>query len=499
MTGLFSNLDTDSIVKSMCSKQQARIDKVKQQSTKQEWLDDTLTSVKSDISTFMNSYLSPSGENSMLKSSTYMTFKATTPSTANSVSVTPTSSAESGSISVQVNKLAKNSSIESSGKVSRNGIEISANNTAKLSDLTLAKSLSFGTDNRISFAINGKTFSFTKDTTLQTMINTINSDKTANVTMKYSRLSDTFSITADSGGADSSVVITNYTGNAFGADSAFKIITGVYKNGNDSEAVINGSTITRDSNNYTIDGVTYELQKVTQGTAEEVVDFSLKRDFSATIGAVNKFVDAYNTLHNKLKSLLSEEDYSTDYPPLTEDQKTDMSSEQITAWEKKAKSGLLRNNMDLQSVLRNLQSSFYTAVGGTGRNVTELGITTSGYYDTNPGQIVINEDKLREALQGNTDMVINMFTSGSSTAASADQGLMYKVKSFMSNYTSTVATSITTGASRITSYSTQIKDMEKKLSSLADRYYAKFSNMETAMSKLNSQSSMISQMFGGSA
>ncbi len=48
---------------------------------------------------------------------------------------------------------------------------------------------------------------------------------------------------------------------------------------------------------------------------------------------------------------------------------------------------------------------------------------------------------------------------------------------------------------QISSYDTEISNMEDKLEKLADRYYAKFSKMETALSKLNSQSSYISQLF----
>ncbi len=41
--------------------------------------------------------------------------------------------------------------------------------------------------------------------------------------MKYSRLSDAFTITADSGGVNSKVQITNLQGNAFGTNGAFGI------------------------------------------------------------------------------------------------------------------------------------------------------------------------------------------------------------------------------------------------------------------------------------
>jgi flagellar hook-associated protein 2 len=495
---MYSNLDTDALVKSMTSAQQSKIDTVKAKQTKQEWYSDALTSVKTSVSEFLSTYVSSTGSSSMLKASTYGSYTAVTSSTANAVSVTASSTAELGDLTIQVNTLATNAYATSSGKISESGTEISSNNTTTLEDLSLSTDLEFNSSGKISFAINGKTFNFSQDTTLQSMINTINTDTTANVTMKYSRLTDTFTITADSGGADSSVTISNLQGNAFGADSAFKINTGTFSNGTDSEAVINGVTVTKDSNDYTIDGVTYGLNKVTKGTTEAVVDFSLEHDYSSTVSAVSDFIDAYNTLYDSLKSLDTETDYSADYPPLTDDEKADMTTDQITAWETKAKSGILRHNSDLESLMSSLKNAFYSSLGGTSKNATTIGITTAGYFDTNAGEIVLDEDALTTALQSNSTEVIAMFTNGSSTSASSDQGLMYKLRSSLTNYTTEVKTSVDTATSKIDKYDTEISDLEDKLEESADRYYSKFSAMETALSKLNSQSSFISQMFGTS-
>jgi flagellar capping protein FliD len=492
---MFSNLDTDTLVKSMTSGQQARIDAVRQKQTRQEWYNEALTGVKDDINEFFNTYMSAAGENSMLKSSSYATFKSTTTSTANAASISASSSADLSNITIQINKLAKNTTLESSGKVSKNGTEISANNSAAIGSLSLATPLKFNSNNNISFAINGKTFTFSGDTTLQSMINTINTDTTANVTMKYSRLSDSFTITADSGGLDSSISIANFAGNAFGTNSAFKIGTGTFKNGSNSEAVINGHTVTRNSNEYTIDSISYELKKVTQGTGESQVTFSLERDYSATISAVTKFIDAYNKMSTKLKKLVSEDDLSAKYPPLTDAQKAEMSTEEITSWEKKAKIGLLHQNKDLASLLSNLRSSFLSALGGVGKTATEIGLTSAGYFDSNAGQISVNEDKLSEALKNNPGEVIRMFTNGNSSAASSEQGLIYKLKTSLTTYTNSVTNSMKTAKKQISSYDTEIDGLEDKLGNLADRYYAKFSKMETALSKLNSQSSYISQLF----
>ena len=47
------------------------------------------------------------------------------------------------------------------------------------------------------------------------------------------------------------------------------------------------------------------------------------------------------------------------------------------------------------------------------------------------------------------------------------------------------------------SYKEKIDEMEEKLKDLEDSYYKKFAAMETALSKVNSQSSYLTSMFGG--
>ena len=616
VTGMFSTLDTDTLVKNMTFAQQARIDAVRQKQTRQEWYNEALTSVKDDVNEFLNTYLSAAGGSSMLKSASYASYKTVTSSTSNAAAVSASSGAELGDITLQINRLAKNASISSSNRISRNGTEISASNTATLGSLALATKLEFNANGKISFAINGKTFNFSRDTTLQNMINTINNDETANVTMKYSRLSDSFTITSDTGGPDSKVQVTNLQGNAFGTNSAFGIgevsisstgtsvssndisaggtgitfddttsleelafakalkfdssnnisfsINGkeftfskvttfremldtinndetanvtmyynkstdgftimsgsgsegvVIKNltgnafgtnsafgiaeaaatrGTDSEAVINGITVTRSTNEYTIDGISYDLKKVTQGTAEKQVTFSVDRDYSATVSNVSKFVDAYNKIYTKLTDLVGEDDLSSDYPPLTDAQRAEMTTEQITAWEKKAKSGLLHQNKELVNLLANIKSAFYSVLGGVGKNATEIGLSAAGYFDSNAGQIVLDEDKLTQMLKNNPDEVIRMFTNGGSSAASSEQGLIYKLRNSITAYTKKAADSVKTVKKQINTYGTEIDELEDKLGKLADRYYAKFSRMETALARLNSQASYISQLF----
>jgi len=51
-------------------------------------------------------------------------------------------------------------------------------------------------------------------------------------------------------------------------------------------------------------------------------------------------------------------------------------------------------------------------------------------------------------------------------------------------------------ASEYSDYTTTIKKWEDKLSEQEDYYYKKFSAMETALAKLNSQTSSLSGLFG---
>jgi flagellar hook-associated protein 2 len=48
----------------------------------------------------------------------------------------------------------------------------------------------------------------------------------------------------------------------------------------------------------------------------------------------------------------------------------------------------------------------------------------------------------------------------------------------------------------LTNYKDDLKALEKKLTAIEDRYYKQFAAMETAMAKLNSQSSALASMLG---
>jgi len=495
LTGMYSDLDTDAIVKSMCSNQQAKIDKQDRTKTTYEWYNESVSDVVDAVKEFSNTYCSVLGSSSMLKSATYSSFKVTSDSTGNAASLTALSSADAGNYAIKVSQLAKNATASSSGRISANGTEISSSNTTTLGKLSFANKLTFGSDGKLSFAINGKTFSFSSDTTLQSMLNTINTDTHANVTMKYSRLSDSFTIAADSGGKKSKVNIENYSGNAFGAGGAFMIDIGEVKNGKDSIAEINGTSVVRDSNEYTVDGINYVLNKVTAGTSEEYINFTIERDYSSTLDAVSAFVDAFNTLTAKLSTLTTSKDYSSKYEPLTDAQKEEMTEAQIKTWESKAKNGLLRHDSKLENLIAGLKDAFFSSAGGTGKSAASIGISSGSYFTADKGKLILDTDTLSAALKTNPEEVISIFTNGSSSVASVEQGLIYKVKNALTSYSMSAANAISSNEDKIDSIDKVVDTLGDRLDALAEKYYQKFSAMETALATLNSQASYISQLF----
>ena len=46
-------------------------------------------------------------------------------------------------------------------------------------------------------------------------------------------------------------------------------------------------------------------------------------------------------------------------------------------------------------------------------------------------------------------------------------------------------------------YTTKVKDMEKKLKAMEDRYYNQFAAMETALARLQSNQSAVTSLLGG--
>ena len=356
-------------------------------------------------------------------------------------------------------------------------------------------------------SVNGKDFTFNATDNINTIMKTINNDSDANVTISYSSTLDRFSIVAKNGGASSQVKIEDITGNLskvlFGESS----VTGTP--GQDAELEVsfdNGQSftkITRSSNSFTMDGVNFELQKTTTGSdvsETNPITFSVESKTDDLVTKIKTFIDDYNAILTTVNGLISEKK-PTDatYAPLTDDQKSEMSESQITAWEKKAKQGLLFNDSLLSSFAQDWRHSMTDVVSSMSSALYQVGISSSSYSDN--GKLTVDEDKLKEVLNSDPDKIAQLFTS--------TDGIATRMQNVMKKYandslvntglfitkagssTSTVDTSEL--AKKMKEYDTQVKTLKTRLTSQQEYYYNKFTALETYIARMNSQASFFTQ------
>lgn len=388
----------------------------------------------------------------------------------------------------------------------------------------------FGSNESFTFKINDKEFTFANTTTLTKIISTINSSS-AGVTISYSNISDKFTITSTETGTASGVKISDTSGSFLNAimggagisTAGTNAVLKLSLDGSTDEASM--ITITRSSNTFTIDGTTYTLNGMASGEQAEGVTVKTALDTDKIYDTISGFVEGYNELLGKINGFLHEE-RDSDYQPLTDDQKDDLSDDEIEKWNEKAKAGWLRNDTYLNNIVSALRSSLYTAVsslGGSGESIgliiSDIGITTSDYTDE--GKLKINEDTLRAALAKNAEGILQLFTQQSTVGFSLyntdenkttrynESGLLWRINDIIKSNINTVGNkkgplvsligNPETGYIGTYTYKERIDEMEKTIDELKDkledeqeRYYAKFTAMETSINSLNAQSSWLS-------
>lgn len=514
VTGLYSGFDTDSIVENMMKIEQYKLNTDLRKKTTYQWKQAAYNGVSSDIKSFQNTWLTTLGSSAMLNSNVYTKFTVNNSNSA-AVDVTTNSNAVAGTYTInEISQLAKAASVGSASALSSSdadgkGITGGEGNYVTLSDLKLATPLEFE-DGKIAFSINGKEFEFSSSDTLQKVINTINSDTDAGVTMNYSRLTDKITITSKTTGEDSSVEITNIAGNAFGAGGAFGIAEGTVENGQDAVLKIEGIEVKRSSNKFTIDGITYNLKQTTgtttvengtSVTTYEPITFNIEKDVQTAIDKIKEFVNAYNELVKNLDAMIAEKKDS-DYYPLVEEEESALTESQLKKWEENAKLGILYNDSGIRGMLDSLRSTLYQSVEAAGLTPADIGLTTGSWQ--NKGQISLDEDRLRTALENDSEQVMRVFMNISSAEDAStkynESGFLYKVNSIMNTYVKETQANTLDGISRsLTNLNTKIDNMIDRMEEKSERLYKQYAAMETALSKLQSQSDSLVSMLSSSS
>ncbi|AZO95882.1 flagellar filament capping protein FliD [Halocella sp. SP3-1] len=378
-------------------------------------------------------------------------------------------------------------------------------NLADISD-NFATALSVdGSEDDISFTINGETFTFTSATTsLEEIIETVN-DSDAGVEITYDELNDQFTIETDDTGSAQKIEFSDLTGNLleslqfdtsqtyYGSDATLE-----YDDGSGSV------TITRASNKFSFNGITINLKEDYTGE----IDFSIESSSDELMETITAFVEDYNALIEDINSRLDEErDY--DYEPLTDEEEEEMSEDEIEKWNEKAKTGILADDSTLSTMLSKMRTALYDSVEGAGISLYEIGITTSDEYE-DQGQLVIDEDALAEAIESDPEAVTELFTASGDDYNS--NGLSQRLDDIMD---SNVSTSMNENGyngtllelagienddteydnsltEQIEELEEEIEEQEDHMSDLEDKYYNQFAAMESAISQMDTIASYIS-------
>ncbi|HEX9062968.1 MAG TPA: flagellar filament capping protein FliD, partial [Clostridia bacterium] len=385
-----------------------------------------------------------------------------------------------------------------------------------------------GAGNDIQFTINGASFSFNSRTTsLNTIMSAVNNNSTANVVMAYDELSDKITISSRQLGSTSQVAISDTTGN---------LLTGalglsVNKAGVDaSMSYDDGSgakTITRATNSFSINGIAYTLKEDNAGP----VNLNISGDTSKIHDMIKGFIDQYNSLIDKVNTKYTEK-RDRSYVPLTDDQKSQMKDADITNWETKAKQGLLHGDSLLSNITDSMRSALSDVMYQDSTNSTKLsvtlasiGITTSSDY-TQRGKLVIDDDKLNDAISKNPDQIVQLFSKDDSGVSYNDglndptkrkqrydeSGLAVRLYDIIQDNIRTtrdnngkkgvllekagkagdVTEYLNTLTSQMNDYDTKIMDENDLITTKSNALYTKYSNLETMLNNMNSQGSWLS-------
>ncbi|MFZ2956823.1 MAG: flagellar filament capping protein FliD [Candidatus Ozemobacteraceae bacterium] len=386
-----------------------------------------------------------------------------------------------------------------------------------ISDISSTKSLATaGFSTAIStgsFTINGVTFTIgnTSSTTLDGLMTSINNNTRVGVKAEFDSFNGQLLLTSKLTGntaislgapTDTSNFLTaaglTTTQQQVGQNAVFTI-AGMYA----------GADIIRQSNDVSdvVTGVTFSLKGVTTSSPETI---TLAADTTTSRKAIDDFLKSYNDAMGMVYTRLSEKrDFTLE--ALTDTKKATMSATEITAYDETFKVGLVSGDSTLSSVRSRMRVSMSGSVSGadaTMRALSDIGITTgvvgSGYQDTQQGLLkVTNEDKLTAALRDNPDKVADLL--GKSGTTDATTGIARRLKNALNEFTKSdglltrrvgrSGTSVSNSEldNQIKLINTQISAQEARLTQREEAMIKQYSDLETAMSQYQSQSSAFTQ------
>lgn len=536
MTGMVSGLDTDSIVKELVSAYSTKKEKYEKEQTKLGWKQEIWKDLNKEVNTFYKSVgnLRFAGGYSTKKTTSSDTTKATVSAGSNAVTGTQKlhvlSTAQSGYLT--------------GGKITASDSSAKVTSSTKLSELGFTEdetALKF-----IAKDKDGKDISadikLSKDSTISDAVKALRDvglnasfdENNGRIFLSSSATGASTDFSLKSDGSDASKNLLNTLALNTDASEVTETSKRATKiDGSDAAIVLNGVVYTSSSNNFSINGLSISVNAVTDSVDlskaktngsldadkisdmlvntplndSEAISITTSTDTQGIYDKIKDFITSYNNIINKMTKLYNA-DSAGNYEPLTDDEKSEMSDSEIEKWETKIKDSLLRRDSTLSTVMSAMTTAMSggATVNGKTYFLSNFGISTLGYMNAAENEqnaYHIDGDEDDENTSGNTDKLMTALNSDPDTV----MDFMKQMATNLYNAIDKQMTSTTLRSkysiyndkemtTQYKNYTTTIKEWETKISDKEDYYYKKFSSMESALSKLNSQTSSLSGLFG---
>lgn len=313
------------------------------------------------------------------------------------------------------------------------------------------------------FKINGETFNIDSTTTMNQLLNQINSNTKANVKALYNSVTGTFSLTSTESGATNievEEVSSNFV-STVGLDNSDNITTGT-----DARFKINGEELTSSSNTVKAEdsgiyGLTLTLKKVTNNasdTSENAINGPIKVSVAQD---KEKITSAVKDMVNAINDVISQTDLQT---------KTD---------------GKLAYDSSLISVrnsIRNMASVSYNDIP-TYKTLRQIGISTGAVgtsVSSDTTKLKFDEDEFSKALEENPSEVQSLLQNFVEQMETQVKKVNDTTEGYFAIKTKSIDKQISTLNDKIDRKKLSLKAYEENLTK-------RFTNMDLMISQMKNQ------------
>ncbi len=505
LTGLMSGMDTESLIQELVAARQTKVDTAVKAQTKLEWKQDKWKELNTKLKNLQSKYL-----NNMRFVSSYSK-KTTKVSNSSAVNVITGENAVNGVQELQVNQLAKTAYL-TGGKVTGTDGDVDAASTMEKLGITADTSITLKIGDK-----EAKTINITKDTTISEVLEAVKAEglnasfdaknQRFFISAKESGVGNDFEFGGDADALDALGLTTKTAAELETMTEEDRQKYGTKIAAQDAKVTLNGATFTSSTNVFEINGLTFTALSETKDG--ETVTVTTQDDVDGIYDMVKNFLKEYNTVINEMDKLYNA-DSAKGYEPLTDDEKEALSETEAEKYENKIKDALLRNDSNLSSISSALKGIMSSGIEVNGKKMylSDFGIETLGYFeaadneknayhiagDPDDADSASDPDVLKSMISTDPDTVISFFSQlskdlytkmdklSSSVEGYRSYGSFYDDKKMKSDYTD---------------YTTKIAELEEKLADYEDKWYAKFAAMETALAKMQSNTSAVTSLLGG--